>query len=85
MWNCTTGICQAHVACYHTGTYIGPLDSTQTDWSGFVFLDPVLILNGYLKYANFKWPSKIEIGPKNGIELFLKPGLSMFQSYEPEK
>ena len=76
IWNYTTGICQTHVACCHTGTLVH-WNWTQTDWPGSVFLDPVSIPgripHGYLKYANFWWPSKIEFGPK--IERFLKPGL----------
>ena len=55
-WNCTTGICQAQIACCCTDTLVH-WDSTQTDWPGSVLLDPVLILgwipHGYLKYANF--------------------------------
>ena len=55
-WNCTTGICQAHVACCCTDTLVH-WDSAQTDNPGSVFLDPVSILgwipHGYLKYANF--------------------------------
>ena len=76
-WNCTTGICQAQVACCCTDTLVH-WDSSQEDWPGSVFLDsvsvPGWISNKYLRYANFQWPSKIEFGPK--IDPFLKPGLN---------
>ena len=78
IWNYTTGICQTHVACCHTGTLVY-WDWPQIDWPCSVFLDPVSIPgwipHGYLKYANFWWPSKIEFGPK--VERFLKPGLNI--------
>ena len=77
IWNCTTGIWQAHVTCCHTGTLVH-WDSTQTEWPGSVFLDPVSIPGwihqGYLKYANFSMTEQDRIRSKD--RTFLKPGLN---------